>query len=70
MERVDKVNEQLPPELKFGVLWWYPTKRFRFEREYVRLFPDRKERRKERLLFALGMFGVAGTILMFYPYFR
>lgn len=64
MERVDSVNAKLPPDRQFEPNGWHPAKRLRFEREYVRLFPDKKTRRNEYLLYLAGAialiaFGIA-----------
>jgi len=54
LERVEKVNDLLPQDQRFQALGWYYGKRRRFEKEYERLFPDRKLRRKERTPMLLG----------------
>jgi len=63
LDRVERVNERLPVDKQFEALWWGPMKRLRFEAEYVRLFPDRGLRRKERLLFLLGMVFLASLVI-------
>jgi hypothetical protein len=39
LDRVEQVNARLPEEKQFEALGWWPTKRWRFEKEYERLFP-------------------------------
>ena len=63
LERIEKVNDQLPEDQRFAALAWYYGKRRRFEREYERLFPDRKLRRKERTLLLLGAIVLLGACL-------
>ena len=63
LDRVERVNERLPVDQQFETLWWGPMKRLRFESEYVRLFPDRGLRRKERFAFLLGMVFLATLVL-------
>jgi hypothetical protein len=62
LDRVEKVNE-LPEDKRFQALGWDPGKRLRFEREYERLFPDRKLRHKERILMLLGMIALICAFL-------
>jgi hypothetical protein len=61
LERVEKVNDQLPEDQRFEALGWYYGKRRRFERECETLFPDRKLRRKERTLMLLGAIALLGA---------
>lgn len=52
-EMMDKVNEKLPQEEQFGVLWWPVSKYQRLNREYKRLYPDGGLLSKVRVLTAL-----------------
>jgi hypothetical protein len=52
-EMIDKVNEKLPTEEQFGVLWWSVSKSQRLNREYKRLYPDGGLLLKIRVLTAL-----------------
>ncbi len=63
LERVEKVNDLLPEDQRFQALGWYYGKRRRFEKEYERLFPDRKHRRKERILVLLGAIALLGACI-------
>jgi hypothetical protein len=61
LDRVEQVNARLPKEKQFEAPGWWATKRWRFEKEYERLFPDRALRRKERLLWLLGALALLGA---------
>ena len=61
LDRVEQVNARLTEGKQFEALGWWPTKRWRFEKEYERLFPDRALRRKERLLWLLGGLALLGA---------
>jgi hypothetical protein len=63
LERIEKVNDQLPEDKRFAALAWYDGKRRRFERACERLFPDRKLRRKEQALMLLGAIVLLGACL-------
>jgi len=56
IDRVNQVNERLPPEQQIGFPLGFigPERNPRFEKEYEKLFPDRALRRKERKLWLLG----------------
>ncbi|HKN75325.1 MAG TPA: hypothetical protein VJW94_09120 [Candidatus Acidoferrum sp.] len=54
-EMMDKVNEKLPKEEQFGVLWWPVSKYQRLNREYKRLYPDGGLLSKVRVLTALTL---------------
>jgi len=69
LDRVERVNERLPVDKRFEAFWWGPMKRWRFETEYVRLFPDLALRNKERLLLLLGAVSLAGFALCVAPLF-
>ena len=52
-EMVEKVNEQLPKDQQFALLWWYWPKTQRLWREYKMLYPDGSLLRRLRILGAL-----------------
>jgi hypothetical protein len=70
IDRVNQVNEQLPPEQKIGFALGFigPERNPRFEKEYERLFPDRALRRKERKLWLLGAVALIGFAIAIAPF--
>jgi hypothetical protein len=62
LDRVNQVNEQLPPDQQIGFPLGFigPERNARFEREYERLFSDRDLRKKERKLWLLGALALIG----------
>jgi len=70
IDRINQVNEQLPPEQKIGFLLGLigPERSPRFEKEYERLFPDRALRRKEGKLWMLGAFALIGFAIAIAPF--
>jgi len=61
LERIEKVNDQLPEDKRFAVLGRYYGKRRRFDSANDSLFPDRKLRRKQRTLMLLGAIVLLGA---------
>lgn len=59
------VNDKLPDDKKFGLLFWHPGKWARLNREYTRLYPDGTLRSRARLANLTG-FGLllSGAILV------
>lgn len=49
-QMVDKVNDKLPEERQFSVIWWYWSKYKRLFAEYKRLYPDGSLLRRFRIL--------------------
>ena len=39
-EMIEEVNRGLPPEQRFGLLWWGPRKRLALIAQYRRLYPE------------------------------
>jgi len=66
-DRIQQVNKHLPRDEQFEALWWGPFQRLRYEEAYERLFPDRTLRRKERLLFVLGILSLIAGLLCVFP---
>ena len=62
MEMVDRLNERLPPEKRFEVLWWGPLKSRRFWEEYGREFPGDPLKRR---MWIFGAIGFASLIVVF-----
>jgi len=62
-DRVEKVNELLLEDQRFQALGRYYGKSRRFEKEYERLFPGRRLRRKERTLMLLAAIMLLGARL-------
>jgi hypothetical protein len=69
LDRVEQVNSRLPADRQIGFTFGVigPERHWRFEKEYERLFPDRKLRRKERILWLLGAFALIGVFLCVAP---
>jgi hypothetical protein len=70
IDRVNQVNERLPPERKIGFSLGFigPERNPRFEKEYEQLFPDRTLRKKERILWLLGAIGLIGFAIALAPF--
>jgi len=69
LDRVEQVNSRLPADQQIGFTFGVigPERHWRFEKEYERLFPDRKLRRKERILWLLGALALIGAFLCVAP---
>ena len=69
LDRVEQVNSRLPADQQIGFTFVVigPERHWRFEKEYERLFPDRKVRRKERILWLLGALALIGVFLCVAP---
>jgi hypothetical protein len=69
LDRVNQVNERLPAEERIGypLGFFGPERNWRFEKEYERLFPDRRLRRKERILWLLGVLAMIGLAIAIKP---
>jgi len=73
MSVVEKVNAHLPEDQQFSALGWYPGKRSRLRKEYLRLYPQGDLLRKTNALgvtmgvclfvcaWALGFFALSGS---------
>jgi hypothetical protein len=67
-EMVEKVNERLPKDQQFALLWWYWPKTQRLWREYKMLYPDGSLLRRLRTLGAL-MFACLFTCVWAFGFF-
>jgi len=65
LDRAEQVNSRLPTSQQIGFTIGVigPERHWRFEKEYERLFPDRRLRRKERILWLLGSLAAIGAFL-------
>lgn len=67
LDRLDSVNERLPTGQQFNLLGWSLGKQRRFEKQYVELFPERKARRREYILFLLAGISLLGFAISVGP---
>jgi len=68
-DMVDEVNRRLPPEQRYGSLWWGPIKKLNLVRDYKHLCPDGPLLRYMRvylavffLVFAVGVYFLSASI--------
>jgi hypothetical protein len=68
LDRVEQVNRHFPADQQFAALGWTPVKKWGFEKEYERLFPDRQQRTKERRLWLCGAISLCGAWFCLAPF--